>query len=107
MAHPYEEVDISTFLSYLKSNVWQYFGFPVRINENNVRQVSNDQVICKTCHIPLKYSGSTTNLTFHMKRKDNIDVKNVASSKGLLSAKKEPAGPCGNVDFCSGNVKCS
>ena len=47
MAHHNEKVEIST-PSYLKSNVWQYFRFPVRINENNVRQVSNDHVICKT-----------------------------------------------------------
>ena len=53
------------------------------------------------------YSASTTNKTFHMKRKLNLDVKNLVSSKGLISAKKKPAGPSGDAEFCLSNVKYS
>ena len=45
-----EKAEINT-INCLKSNVWEYLGFTVSINDNNVRRVSNDQLIYKSVDV--------------------------------------------------------
>ena len=47
-----------------KSAVWTHFGF-VKQNE----ELDKKKVACRLCYSVLKYSGNTTNLTHHLKRK--------------------------------------
>ncbi len=45
------------------SFVWQYFGF-LKING----EVDKQSAACKICKNVTKYSGNTTNLSFHLRR---------------------------------------
>lgn len=50
-----------------KSAVWQHFGFIKDTSSNN--EVDKKKVGCMICFATLKYSGNTTNLTDHLRRK--------------------------------------
>ena len=66
-----------------KSSIWNYFGF---VKEHD-SEVDNKRVACRLCHSILKYSGNTTNLMDHLRRKHS-DVS-VSNSVGPLEEKKE------------------
>ena len=45
-----KKAEINT-IYYLKSNVWEYSGFTVSIDDNNVRRVSNNLLIYKSINV--------------------------------------------------------
>ena len=49
------------------SAVWKYFGFPAINGKIVIEKKERDKVHCKLCSRVIKYSGSTTNLRFHLK----------------------------------------
>lgn len=53
-----------------KSKVWQHYGFYKRNG-----QLDKTNAICKMCHAAVKYTGSTTNLITHLKRRHGISVE--------------------------------
>ncbi|KAK2557046.1 E3 SUMO-protein ligase ZBED1 [Acropora cervicornis] len=79
-----------------KSSVWNHFGF---LKEND-GPVNKTRVACKLCPVKtiLKYSGNTTNLTDHLRRKyskflkeqsesTSSDAKAVTVTSTIFSAK--------------------
>ena len=50
-----------------KSEVWNYFGFPIHF-ENGVKKVDHSKTVCMTCKSELRYHGNTTNMSLHIKR---------------------------------------
>ena len=48
-----------------KSAVWKSFGFLI---DDVTGVLKKDTTICKLCFTKLKYTGNTTNMTFHLKR---------------------------------------
>ena len=70
-----------------KSFIWKHFGF-VKEHDSGV---DNKRVACRLCHSILKYSGNTTNLMDHIRRKHS-DVS-MSNSGGPLEVeeKKEPS----------------
>ena len=61
-----------------KSSVWNHFGF---LKEND-GPVDKTRVACKLCPVKtiLKYSGNTTNLTDHLRRKHSKFLKEQSES---------------------------
>ena len=61
-----------------KSSVWNHFGF---LKEND-GPVDKTKVACKLCPTKtiLKYSGNTTNLTDHLRRKQSKFLKEQSES---------------------------
>ena len=53
--------------SQYKSAVWEYFGFMV-VYENGVRKVNKEKTVCRECRAVINYTGSTTNMSTHVKR---------------------------------------
>ncbi|XP_061127151.1 E3 SUMO-protein ligase ZBED1-like [Syngnathus typhle] len=51
----------------LKSFVWRHFGFQKKDGSTDKRRA-----VCKFCHAVIKYSGNTTNLAAHLKKKHDI-----------------------------------
>lgn len=51
-----------------KSAVWKYFGFRRKDGSTD-----KTHAICKLCQCELKYSGNTTKLAGHLKKKHGID----------------------------------
>lgn len=71
-----------------RAPIWKHFGFPKR--NNNVDQSC---VICKVCAQTLRYSGNTTNLSDHMKRKhpallDSRAPSSISQSQDLVKYKQ-------------------
>ncbi|KAM9783585.1 E3 SUMO-protein ligase ZBED1-like isoform X3 [Syngnathus typhle] len=52
----------------LKSFVWRHFGFQKKDGSTD----SKRRAVCKFCHAVIKYSGNTTNLAAHLKKKHDI-----------------------------------
>ena len=46
-----------------RSAVWKVFGFTKYGDK-----VSSDEIACKECKTKMKYTGSTSNLNFHIQR---------------------------------------
>lgn len=63
-----EEEEIHLPVSY-KSGVWQHFGFYKRDG-----QAEKSNAICKMCHAAFKYTGSTTNMSCHLKQRHGVTV---------------------------------
>ena len=52
-----------------RSFVWKYFGFPAELAVKKTKQIT----ICKLCFSEISYTtGTTSNMTAHLKRKHNI-----------------------------------
>lgn len=63
-----EEEEIRSLVSY-KSGVWQHFGV-----YKCDGQVEKSNAICKMCHSAFKHTGSTTNMSSHLKRRHGVTV---------------------------------
>ena len=50
------------------SSVWECFGHPILLQENNVRKMDKSRVIRKLCKTQMKHSGNTTNIKTHLSR---------------------------------------
>ena len=44
------------------SKIWDYFGF----YQDDEKNILKDEAICKICKVGLKYTGSTSNLLYHV-----------------------------------------
>ena len=44
------------------SRIWDYFGF----YEDDEKKIWKNEAICKICKVGLKYTGSTSNLLYHV-----------------------------------------
>ena len=65
----------------MKSKVWKHFGFPIE-GETDGKQVKRDVCVCKICFAEIKYTGSTTNMSTHLKRHHpTIDFTDVVKQK--------------------------
>ena len=53
-----------------KAKVWKHFRF---LKDGN--DVDNTRVACRLCFVILKYSGNTTDLIDHMRRKHPANLK--------------------------------
>ena len=75
-----------------KSKVWQHFGFTKKDGK-----FDKTHAICKICRAAIKYTGSTTNLGTHLKRRhgdtsassSNSAMATVASSTSTPSKQTE------------------
>lgn len=85
--------------SSLKSKLWKHFGFEVVYDSERVRSVVKDRVTCRHCFAEMKYTSSTTNMSFHLARHDpemksDLDShipsisSNVSSSSSSSSSSK-------------------
>ena len=77
-----EEEVIHSLVGY-KSSVWKHFGFYKRDGE-----VDQSNAICKVCRVAIKYTGSTTNLSAHLKCKH--DAMNVSQSPSTPASGGDP-----------------
>ena len=68
-----------------KSTVWKEFGFYKRGGE-----LDKTTAICKQCRAAIRYTGSTTNLSTHLKRRHNIaqSPETVASSAAATPSRE-------------------
>ena len=60
-----------------KANVWAHFGF---VKENDDDIVDKTSVACKICRLVLKYSGNTTNLNDHIRRRHASAMSTTSSA---------------------------
>uniref|UniRef100_A0A668ALH7 BED-type domain-containing protein n=1 Tax=Myripristis murdjan TaxID=586833 RepID=A0A668ALH7_9TELE len=67
-----------------KSRVWSVFGFHKKDG-----QLDKSQAICKLCRAALKYTGSTTNLDFHARRKHGDEYGEIQTSNKQEHANSE------------------
>ena len=74
-------VEIIPAPSSFKSKVWKDFGFKVFHDGQGVRNVLKEIVICRHCFSELRYTGSTTNMSFHLQRHH----PSIASTKACSS----------------------
>ena len=74
-------VEIQPAPSSFKSKVWKDFGFKVFCDGQGVRNVLKEIVICRHCFSELRYTGSTTNMSFHLQRHH----PSIASTKACSS----------------------
>lgn len=78
-----------------KASVWAHFGFVKKNDDPGL--VEKNRVACKLCRIVLKYSGNTTNLTDHMRRKHPTFLQQsalgAATSVSTVSNSTAPAAP--------------
>lgn len=65
-----------------KSSVWAHFGFVKRNGELDKKKVA-----CRLCYSEFKYSGNTTNLTDHLKRKHPTFAKHAAATPSEVKFK--------------------
>ena len=73
-------VELQTAPSSYKSKVWKDFGFKVSYDAEGVRNVLKEIVICPHCFSELRYTGSTTNMSFHVLRHHPSSASTKASS---------------------------
>lgn len=70
-----------------KSSVWQHFGFFKKGGN-----LDKTNAICKMCRAAIKYTGSTSNLATHLKRRHGLDdcasPSDSASTSGRLTVSK-------------------
>lgn len=72
-----------------KSAVWKDFGFYKRDGE-----LDKTTAICKLCHAAIRYTGSTTNLSTHLKRRHNMPQSPATSaSSAPATPSREPRIP--------------
>ncbi|KAK0133979.1 Zinc finger BED domain-containing protein 1 [Merluccius polli] len=57
-----------------KSKVWQYYGFYKEKGE-----LVKSDAICKMCRAAVRYTGSTTNLISHLKRRHGVTVASASN----------------------------
>uniref|UniRef100_A0A3B3D8W0 BED-type domain-containing protein n=1 Tax=Oryzias melastigma TaxID=30732 RepID=A0A3B3D8W0_ORYME len=62
----------------LKSKVWKYFGFL----KNDKGTLDKLAAVCKICKASIKYTGSTTNLALHSRRRHGIETESEGKSVG-------------------------
>ena len=74
-----------------KSSVWTYYGF-VKMNDDIYKRI----VACRQCNCVLKYSGNTTNLTDHLRRKHPTVYKTSQVKSKLPSPSSPVASPLPN-----------
>ena len=55
-------------LASFKSKVWKDFGFKVFYDTQWVSNIVKENVICRHCFSELQYTGSMTNISFHVQR---------------------------------------
>ena len=48
-----------------KSTVWQHFGFP---GDSDGVKLSDKKLVCRLCKSIIRYSGNTSNLTYHLSK---------------------------------------
>lgn len=63
-----------------KSSVWKHFGFYKKAGN-----LDKTHAICKICRAAIKYTGSTTNLTTHLKRRHGVSLETPAASSSSSS----------------------
>ena len=63
-----KKVEIQSVPASFKSHVWHNFGFKVVYSPTGIRTVDRSVSVCRICHSELKYTGTTTNMMFHLKR---------------------------------------
>lgn len=76
--------------TWLKSGVWQYFGFrkSLKVTMSNMKSKKNLKTVCSICRHEQNYvSGNTTNMTLHLSRKHGIDSSKLPNEKSLKKAK--------------------
>lgn len=69
-----------------KSKVWEHYGFYKKDG-----RLDKTDAICKMCRASVKYTGSTTNLISHLKRRHGVVVDSEASASA-------PASPASSSD---------
>lgn len=74
-----EESDIQTPVG-CKSAVWKYFGFSKKEGK-----INKTHAICKKCKAEIKYTGNTTNLAVHLKRKHGVDNVSLSTTPSKAS----------------------
>ena len=72
------------------SFVWQYFGF-LQING----EVDKQSAACKLCKNVTKYSGNTTNLSFHLRRYHGVTPPPAGSGQGHAQRSSQDLHPEG------------
>lgn len=78
------EEDIHSVTGF-KSSVWKDFGFYKRGGE-----LDKTTAICKLCRAAIKYTGSTTNMAAHLKRKHNMPQSPATSASSAATPSREP-----------------
>ncbi|XP_070403898.1 E3 SUMO-protein ligase ZBED1-like isoform X1 [Nothobranchius furzeri] len=75
-----------------RSSVWQYFGFPVKKDNNGNRVTEKTKTVCKLCYAVIPYTTSnTTNMNHHLQRyHKNVKTALAKTSlpKGQLTMKQ-------------------
>ena len=79
-------VELQLAPSSLKSKVWKDFGFKVLYDAQGVRNVEKEIVICRHCFLELRYTGSTTNMSFHVQRHHPLSASTKACSSTTASS---------------------
>ncbi len=51
-----------TTSDHLRSDVWNFLGFP----STKGKITSKEKIICKICHVELKYHGTASNTKIHL-----------------------------------------
>lgn len=69
-----------------KSKVWQYYGFYKEKGE-----LVKSDAICKMCRAAVRYTGSTTNLISHLKRRHGVTVEASASNPASPAVESDVA----------------
>lgn len=63
-----EKAELELAPSSIKSKVLKDFGLKVFFDEKSVRNIVKETVICPHCFLELRYTGSMTNISFHVQR---------------------------------------
>ena len=84
----------------LKSGVWDHFVFPVTIVEGE-RNVDKTHTVCKHCDTKIKYSGSTSNMSTHLRRHHPalpVSATRGAAAKQKCNVSTTLSSSCGTSD---------
>ena len=79
-------VELQPAPSSFKSKVWKDFGFKVLYDAQGVRNVVKVIVICRHCFSELQYTGSTSNMSFHVQRHHQSSASTKACSSTTASS---------------------
>ena len=79
-------VELQPAPSSFKSKVWRDFGFKVFYDAQGVRNVVKEIVICRHSFSELRYTGSTTNMFFHVQRHHPSSASTKACSSTTASS---------------------
>ncbi|XP_041853351.1 E3 SUMO-protein ligase ZBED1-like isoform X2 [Melanotaenia boesemani] len=66
-----EDATVHSAPANLKSKVWKYFGF----HKNSQGTLDKSAAVCRTCKTSIKYTGSTTNLALHLRRRHSVETE--------------------------------